>query len=400
MSHIDNLPYLIKLLEDDSDQVRSSVQNELRSFGPLLKEHWPKYVQMMNAHQRELVNDVWQGVNSDILKKTWSSWFALPKALDRLEVAFCRLSEFQNGLEMNESLSRLLDGLAEEYRKKDIKVTPYSLACFLFKDKSFKGTTNDYYNPQNHNLVYVIKKKRGVPISLTCIYMLVGKRLGLTIDGCNLPGHFLARIELDGRKVFIDCFNRGQIWEDKDLTSLTVPKEDNIEDIMEASPSVEDIVARALKNLLWSYGQADDEGSAKTIRSLLLTLEDYMQKKEMQTLNSIEDLNIQEPKFKPGQILRHKLHGYRALIVDFDLECMASDSWYYSNQSQPKRRQPWYHVLVDNSDHVTYAAESNLEASKSDEPFNHPLVEYFFTQSKDGHFVRNNQPWPQEDELE
>ncbi len=47
--------------------------------------------------------------------------------------------------------------------------------------------TMDYGDPQNSNLVHVITRRAGLPISLACVYILVGQRMGLAIEGCNFP---------------------------------------------------------------------------------------------------------------------------------------------------------------------------------------------------------------------
>ena len=66
------------------------------------------------------------------------------------------------------------------------------------------------------------------------------------------------------------------------------------------------------------------------------------------------------PKYEPGEVIEHKRYGYRGVIVEFDSTCQAPDDWYQSNQTQPDRNQPWYHVLVDGNHKVTYVAQSNL----------------------------------------
>ena len=85
------------------------------------------------------------------------------------------------------------------------------------------------------------------------------------------------------------------------------------------------------------------------------------------------------------------------IIVEIDDYCKATDSWYYGNQTQPKLNQPWYHVLVHGSDQVTYAAESNLLQDGSSEAIDHPLISYFFNESEDGYYNRNENPWPETD---
>lgn len=101
------------------------------------------------------------------------------------------------------------------------------------------------------------------------------------------------------------------------------------------------------------------------------------------------------PVFEPGQLVRHRRYGYRGVVVDRDARCQADEEWYQKNQTQPDRNQPWYHVLVDGSSTCTYAASENLIADLSGLPIDHPLVAYFFSEFKDGEYVRNGNPWPE-----
>jgi heat shock protein HspQ len=99
------------------------------------------------------------------------------------------------------------------------------------------------------------------------------------------------------------------------------------------------------------------------------------------------------PKFQPGQLVKHKKYGYRGVIVSVDRHCKADPDWYMSNQSQPERKQPWYHVLVDDSATVTYPAEENLMEDDSNLPVNHLLLEVFFRSFEAGVYLRNETPW-------
>jgi heat shock protein HspQ len=79
-------------------------------------------------------------------------------------------------------------------------------------------------------------------------------------------------------------------------------------------------------------------------------------------------------RFEIGQLITHRRYGYRGVIVAYDSSCQAPDSWYRSNQTQPDRQQPWYHVLVHGSPVTTYAAQTSLEADDSGLPIEHPLA--------------------------
>lgn len=114
------------------------------------------------------------------------------------------------------------------------------------------------------------------------------------------------------------------------------------------------------------------------------------------TSNDDEHFADDLPLFAPGQLVRHLRYGYRGVVVDFDMRCNADDQWYASNRTRPPRDQPWYHVLVDSSSAVTYAAQTSLTVDTADQPIMHPLIERFFatfdpTRSQ---YERNDLAWP------
>ena len=101
------------------------------------------------------------------------------------------------------------------------------------------------------------------------------------------------------------------------------------------------------------------------------------------------------PKFEPGEIIQHLKYGYRGVIVAFDSTCQAPDDWYQSNQTQPDRSQPWYHVLVDGNQQVTYVAESNLTDDQTGQPVVHGMLNLFFSgyNEQENKYQRNHVPW-------
>lgn len=103
---------------------------------------------------------------------------------------------------------------------------------------------------------------------------------------------------------------------------------------------------------------------------------------------------VDEPLFEVGQLVSHRRYGYRGIVVAVDTECRADAAWYGSNRSKPARDQPWYHVLVHDSDQVTYAAQSSLRADESDDDVRHPLLDQFFDEVGEGIYLRNSRHWP------
>lgn len=99
-------------------------------------------------------------------------------------------------------------------------------------------------------------------------------------------------------------------------------------------------------------------------------------------------------RYPPGTLVRHRRYGYRGVVVAADATCRADEGWYRSNRTQPERDQPWYHVLVHDSPHTTYAAQTSLARDPLGGPVRHALVERFFSEFRDGYHVRNDRPWP------
>ncbi len=93
-------------------------------------------------------------------------------------------------------------------------------------------------------------------------------------------------------------------------------------------------------------------------------------------------------KFAVGQLVHHKLFGYRGVIVDVDASYQGSDEWYeeVAHNAPPKDR-PWYHVLVHGADYETYVAERHLESDVSNAPINHPDLGRFFDGFRNGAYV-------------
>lgn len=101
------------------------------------------------------------------------------------------------------------------------------------------------------------------------------------------------------------------------------------------------------------------------------------------------------PSFKEGDVIKHRLYEYRGLIVEIDSSCQAEDAWYQSNQTKPDRNQAWYHILVDGNQQVTYVAESNIDLDQSGNPIVHPLLNLFFygVDEKNNKYLRNDIPF-------
>jgi regulator of sirC expression with transglutaminase-like and TPR domain len=81
----------------------------------------------------------------------------------------------------------------------------------LFEVEGFRGNHEHYYDPRNSYLNEVLDRKLGIPITLSVIYMEVGMRLGLKLEGVGMPGHFIVKTFHRGVDIFVDPFSKGEI---------------------------------------------------------------------------------------------------------------------------------------------------------------------------------------------
>lgn len=101
--------------------------------------------------------------------------------------------------------------------------------------------------------------------------------------------------------------------------------------------------------------------------------------------------NITRAQFAVGDLVHHRLFGYRGVVVDVDPSFQSTDDWYEAvAKSCPPKNKPWYHVLVHESAHSTYVAERNLEPDESAAPIKHQMLEDFFSRFENGRYVSDN----------
>jgi len=269
------LPYLLNLLDDESEDIRKEIVRQLASFGPELKNELLKLPPAMLLPRENALEKILLAQERETLLKSWPHWQEALSDLERLESALSILARFQCGLKFHyqqQDLSLLLDGLAAEYLAYAKTNDPLELAKFLFEVKGFTGSPNDFYNPQNSNLLYVIHAKKGLPISLSCLYMLVGARAGFVIDGYNFPGHFMGKVNFNGKSFLVDGFNGGKVLDEEAVVQLSDGAV-NLEERRVSPTRAVDIVRRVLNNLINAYQTGGESEHQQLMIDLYRTIQ-------------------------------------------------------------------------------------------------------------------------------
>lgn len=253
------IPHLIDLLDDPSEEIRSSILKALEAYGVTLEEDLQSMSIQLDDERKSVLRELFEKNDRAWLRGKWPGLTEITDPIQKLEEAMSLIASFQYGRNYPVKAGKLLDKLTHEYFQDFRFGDPYDLSNFLFQHKRLKGAVNDYYNPMNSNIVYAIEAGQAIPITLVIIYMLVGNRLGLEIEGCNFPGHFLARFHNPQNEiVLVDCYNGGRFIFEEDLEEL---EKQNMYDIIklayEITP-IEVIIRRVLNNLSNAYKRNGD----------------------------------------------------------------------------------------------------------------------------------------------
>jgi len=143
-----------------------------------------------------------------------------------------------------------------------------ALNRFLFDDLGYRGNAGDYYDPRNSYLNEVLDRRIGIPITLSVLYLEIGRRIGLDLEGASFPGHFLVRLRLRGAMLVLDPFSGGEALSETDLRERlqrVIPESATggvPVDTLPLDPFLEpagkrQILARLLRNLKGIYRHAD-----------------------------------------------------------------------------------------------------------------------------------------------
>jgi regulator of sirC expression with transglutaminase-like and TPR domain len=271
------LCHLLKLLDDESPVVREAVRQKLAAMRDDLPERLLALGEPLDAQQQRLISEILSPVCRQELEDVWLSWRWLSTPEAQLEEALVHISSFLSGWQARaHELPERLDALAAQAAHEGAGVDARSLAEFLFGGRGgeakLRGNSRDYYLAQNSNLLWVLANGMGNPISLSCVFLLVGRRLGLKIQGCNFPGHFLARVGHEGKVWLVDCFNRGRFMLAEDVARHHPAANPSMDEIVQNPATVETIVARILRNLDDSFERESDLVQRQIVRRLMLKL--------------------------------------------------------------------------------------------------------------------------------
>src|SRR5690606_32768499 len=143
----------------------------------------------------------------------------------------------------------------------------------LFHDFDFRGNVENYTDPDNSFLDQVLERRRGLPLSLSILYLLVAERLGITLEPIGLPGHFMVGCFVDNAPFFIDPFDGGMFRSPEEIF-LFLRSHDISPTLADLAPTpVREVLCRCCRNLANHYESNGDAGHAALFDSFVAEFE-------------------------------------------------------------------------------------------------------------------------------
>ncbi len=220
-------------------------------------------------------------LHSERIRAQFAEAVSVPdESLDLARAALLIAAEENSRLNVGQYLERL-DALGNEasIQLKGANGNAIEmLNRFLFDEHCFIGNRRDYYDPRNSYLNEVIDRRKGIPLTLSLVYMEIAKRVGLKAEGIGFPGHFIVRaFSHDGLPSLIDTFNCCRL--DREgcqglLDNLYGGSVSLNEEHLRAS-SRRDILVRMLTNLKAVYTRNNFHRQALTAVDRIILIKPY-----------------------------------------------------------------------------------------------------------------------------
>lgn len=260
------LQAIIRLLQDDDPSTVKLVKEQLAGRGP---DFLPDLREMLHADDERVSQHVADVLFQIDAREAGEALTALcehfPEKGDLEAGAWLIARVLRHGIDLaparvtldewGREAARFLQGAEGATDRVNV------LGEFLGKAMQMRGNSEDYYNPENSLLPRVIETRRGIPITLALVYILVGQRAGMAIEGVNFPGHFLARHE----GVLFDPFDRGRILSDDDCVLILERQNLTPQPLYFETATPLAMLTRILANLLYIYQTAEELDRAEQL---------------------------------------------------------------------------------------------------------------------------------------
>jgi len=269
---------LISLLDDEDTEVLLHVEKEILALGegiiPFLENEWENN---FNPIVQKRIEELIHTVHYDLLKVRLAAWKE-GGSKDLLEGMWIIATYQYPDLEIGKLKSELDQIYFEAWTNMKNEIHPFDqvkiLNNVIFSQYRFSANTKNFHSPSNSMINIVLESKKGNPITLCVIYLLIAQKLNMPVYGVNLPNLFILTYKAESVQFYINAFNKGLIFSKADIDNYLSHLNINPLDIFYQPCSNLDIVRRMLRNLSVSFEKLGDAVKVEEIKQLLDSISD------------------------------------------------------------------------------------------------------------------------------
>lgn len=268
------LKAMITLLDDDDPEVVEHVENQIKNIGQdvitVLEKEWES--QGLNPLIQKKLEDLVHDLQLAKLKTEFKDWKNRGSAnlleglwlINRYQFPELKLETLQAALK--KIYYQIWLRMKDEMHPNDIAK---NMNYVIFDELGFESNTKDFHATSNSMLSQVLEQKKGNPVALSCLYILLAEQLDLPLYGVNLPNLFVVIFDYPGYKFYINAFNRGQFFLEKDINEYLKQLKIEPEPKFYKACNNQDIIIRILTNLSFSFHKLGDTNKQNEVDDLI-----------------------------------------------------------------------------------------------------------------------------------
>lgn len=271
------LKALVSLLEDEDLEIVNHVEDKIKSLGtyiiPYLEFEWES---SFNPVVQKRIEELVHSLQFELLKEKLYAW-KVKGGEDLLEAVWLVNTYQYPDLEYADLSKQLEQMYYEAWLEFKSDIHPVDqikiLNSVIFNKLHFGANTKNFHSPGNSMMSVVLQTKKGNPISLCVIYMLVAQKLKMPVFGVNLPNLFVMTYKQDDVQFYVNAFNRGLVFSKKEIDEYIANLKLSPNDRFYEPCTNEDIVARMLRNLINAHEKLGHTERVDEVNELLRIVE-------------------------------------------------------------------------------------------------------------------------------
>jgi regulator of sirC expression with transglutaminase-like and TPR domain len=270
---------LVSLLDDEDTQIISQIEEKILSLGttiiPFLEHEWENN---FNPQVQRRIEELIHTLQFELVKERVTEWYNSPDH-DLISGMWVVATYQYPDLELIKLRQELEQIYYETWLEFKPDLYPFDqikiINSVFFNKLKFGANTKNFHSPGNSMINIVLETRKGNPITLCVLYMLVAQKLKLPVHGVNLPNLFVLTYKDEAHTQFyINAFNKGLIFSRQDIENyineLHLAPQPSF---FEPCSNLE-IIRRVFRNLIMSFDKMGEHAKAEEVKELLLIIAD------------------------------------------------------------------------------------------------------------------------------